>query len=56
MRTILAEVAVELTPEQFKEISLKRGESTFLLAAEHGIPAKKEVARIRFRWGYAQYR
>ena len=45
-QTVLAEVGVELTPEQFKEISLKRGESTFLLAAEQGVPAD-EIARLR---------
>ena len=28
-QAVLAEVGVKLTPEQFKEISLKRGESTF---------------------------
>ena len=33
-QAVLAEVGVKLTPEQFKEISLKRGESTFLLAGE----------------------
>ena len=45
-QTVLAEVGVDLTPEQFKEISLKRGESTFLLALEHGFPAD-EIARLR---------
>ena len=45
-RTVLAEVGVELTPEQFKEISLKRGESTFFLAFDQGIPAD-EIARLR---------
>ena len=40
-QTVLAEVGVELTPEQFKEISLKRGESTFLLAVEQGIPSRR---------------
>jgi HAD superfamily hydrolase (TIGR01509 family) len=38
-QAVLAEVGVELTAQQFKEISLRRGESTFLLAAEKGIPA-----------------
>lgn len=45
-RTVLAEVGVELSPEQFNEISLKRGESTFLLAAEQGIPADV-ITRLR---------
>ena len=45
-RTVLAEVGVELTPEQFKEISLKRGESTLLLALEQGI-SRDEIARLR---------
>ena len=45
-QTVLAEVGVELTPEQFKEISLRRGESTFLLAVERGIPGD-EIARLR---------
>jgi HAD superfamily hydrolase (TIGR01509 family) len=38
-QAVLAEVGVELTPEQFKDISLKRGESTFILAAEEGVDA-----------------
>ena len=41
-RTVLAEVGIELTPEQFKEISLKRGESTFLLAVEQGISRRRD--------------
>jgi HAD superfamily hydrolase (TIGR01509 family) len=45
-RTVLAEVGVELTPEQFKEISLKRGESTFSLAGEQGI-SLDEIVRLR---------
>ena len=45
-QTALAEVGIELTPEQFKEISLKRGESTFLLAAEQGI-SRDEITRLR---------
>ena len=43
-RTVLAEVGVELTPEQFKEISLKRGESTFSLAGEQGILLMRSFA------------
>ena len=42
----LSEVGVELTSEQFKEISLRRGESTFLLAAEQGVPAD-QIACLR---------
>jgi HAD superfamily hydrolase (TIGR01509 family) len=42
----LADVGVELTAEQFKEISLRRGESVFLLAAEQGVPAE-EIACLR---------
>ena len=33
-QTVLATVGIDLTAEQFKEISLRRGESTFKLAAE----------------------
>ena len=36
-QTVLAKVGVQLTAEQFKEISLRRGESTLQLAAEEGI-------------------
>ena len=45
-QTVLAEVGVGLTPEQFKEISLKRGESTFLLAADQGV-LSDEITRLR---------
>jgi HAD superfamily hydrolase (TIGR01509 family) len=45
-KSVLAEIGVELTPEQFKDISLKRGESTFLLAAEQGVAAD-EIACLR---------
>ena len=38
-QTILQEVGIDLTVEQFKETSLRRGESTFALAVEHGIAA-----------------
>jgi HAD superfamily hydrolase (TIGR01509 family) len=34
---VLRTVGIDLTANQFKEISLRRGESTFVLAAEHGI-------------------
>ncbi len=37
-QTVLATVGVELTPEQFIDISLRQGQSTFKLAAEQGIP------------------
>jgi HAD superfamily hydrolase (TIGR01509 family) len=45
-QTVLATVGIHLTPEQFKEISLRRGESTFKLAAEAGIGAD-EIAHLR---------
>jgi HAD superfamily hydrolase (TIGR01509 family) len=45
-KTVLASIGVDLTPEQFKEISLRRGESTFGLAAEQGLPAEK-IACLR---------
>ena len=43
---VLRTVGVPLTAEQFKEISLRRGESTFVLAVEQGI-ADDEIARLR---------
>src|SRR5437899_1492787 len=45
-KTVLATIGINLTPEQFKEISLRRGESTFLLAAEQGVNAE-EIACLR---------
>ncbi len=42
-RTVLATVGVDLTPEQFKDISMRRGESTLRLAAEKGIAAETIV-------------
>ena len=45
-QTVLQAVGILLTPEQFKEISLRRGESTFRLAAEAGIGAD-EIAQLR---------
>ncbi len=39
-------VGIHLTADQFKEISLRRGESTFVLAAEQGI-TDDEIARLR---------
>jgi HAD superfamily hydrolase (TIGR01509 family) len=43
---VLGTVGVPLTADQFKEISLRRGESTFVLATDHGISAD-EIARLR---------
>ena len=43
---VLRTVGVPLTADQFKEISLRRGESTFVLAVEQGI-ADDEIARLR---------
>jgi HAD superfamily hydrolase (TIGR01509 family) len=43
---ILETVGVHLTREQFVDISLRRGESTFQLAAQRGVPLD-EVARLR---------
>jgi HAD superfamily hydrolase (TIGR01509 family) len=45
-QTVLQALGILLTAEQFKEISLRRGESTFRLAAEAGIGAD-EIARLR---------
>jgi HAD superfamily hydrolase (TIGR01509 family) len=45
-QTVLATVGIDLTPEQFKDISLRRGESTFKLAAEAGICAE-QIASLR---------
>ncbi len=45
-QTVLKTVGIDLTVEQFKEISLRRGESTFALAVEHGIQAT-EISRLR---------
>ncbi len=45
-REVLTRVGIDLTPEHFREISLRRGESTFQLAAEQGIP-KEEIASLR---------
>lgn len=43
---VLRMVGIHLTADQFKEISLRRGESCFVLAAERGI-ADDEIARLR---------
>lgn len=43
---VLRLVGIQLTADQFKEISLRRGESTFVLAVERGI-IDDEIARLR---------
>ena len=45
-RIVLATVGVDLTVDRFKEISLRRGESTLILATEAGV-RDDEVARLR---------
>ncbi len=45
-RQVLGSVGIDLTLEQFKDISLRRGRSVFLLAAERGITAD-EVGQLR---------
>jgi HAD superfamily hydrolase (TIGR01509 family) len=45
-QTVLASVGVTLTVEQFKEVSLRRGESTLVLASEAGV-CDEEVERLR---------
>ena len=45
-QTVLKTVGIDLTAERFKEISLRRGESTFALAVEHGVQAA-EISRLR---------
>jgi len=45
-KKVLGSVGIDLTLDQFKEISLRRGESTLILATEQGIP-DAEVARLR---------
>jgi HAD superfamily hydrolase (TIGR01509 family) len=45
-QAVLESVGVHLTPEQFKEISLRLGESTFKLAVEAGI-GEEEIGRLR---------
>jgi hypothetical protein len=45
-REALGSISIGLTSEQFKDISLRRGESVFFLAAERGINAD-EVGRLR---------
>lgn len=43
---VLRSVGIDLTPEQFKEISLRRGESTFELATQRGV-STEEIACLR---------
>lgn len=45
-REVLASIGIDLTSEQFKEISLRRGESTCQLAAQRGVPSEK-IACLR---------
>ena len=45
-QAILKTVGIDLTPEQYKEISLRRGESTFQLAVDGGV-GDGELARLR---------
>jgi HAD superfamily hydrolase (TIGR01509 family) len=45
-RSVLAAVGIELTLDQFQEISLRRGESTFRLAEERGVGAE-DIADLR---------
>ena len=45
-RAVLAKVSVDLTPDRFRAISLKRGESTFRLAAEREVSADR-IAGLR---------
>lgn len=47
-KVVLETVGVHLTADQFIDISLRRGESTFRLAAERGIEAE-EIACLRAR-------
>lgn len=45
-REVLGSIGIDLTLAQFKEISLRRGESTFVLAADQDLSAD-EVAQLR---------
>ena len=45
-REVLGSVGIDLTLDQFKEISLRRGQSTFILATERGVSAD-DVERLR---------
>ncbi len=57
-QTVLSTVGIHLTPEQFIDISLREGQSTFKLAAEQGIAAEKIIGlraeRDRIYAGYLQ--
>ena len=46
MQEVLGSIGIDLTLDQFKEISLRRGESTFVLATEQGITAD-DVDQLR---------
>ncbi|MCH5378051.1 MAG: HAD hydrolase-like protein, partial [Planctomycetes bacterium] len=43
---VLRSIGVCLTVDQFKEVSLRRGESCFVLAAERGV-TDDEISRLR---------
>ncbi len=43
---VLLSIGVALTADQFKEVSLRRGESCFVLAVERGV-TNDEIARLR---------
>lgn len=45
-REVLSNVGIDLTLDQFREISLRRGQSTFILATERGVSAN-DVERLR---------
>ena len=47
-QTVLKTVGIDLTLEQFKEISLRRGESTFKLAEDRGI-GDEEITCLRLQ-------
>jgi HAD superfamily hydrolase (TIGR01509 family) len=47
-KQVLGSVGIDLTLNQYKDISLRRGESTFVLAAEQGTDADM-VSRLRER-------
>ncbi len=45
-KTVLKTLGIDLTPDQFKEISLRRGQSTLTLASTRGID-DEGIARLR---------
>jgi len=51
-KEVLGSVGIDLSLDQFKDISLRRGESTFVLATERGIPAG-EIDRLREKRDHA---